>query len=175
LGELTGTNFIAEAGIGYDLGRNEFLDEWERATRAAIGVSQVAGTLAAGSGASRFVRRPTTIEKPSTKLVNIPKTTEESVQVKLRTYLLDSKHPDGKSKTNWFESALGFTQQNLDDLAKQIKFDKSKATLAEMTEYGQKYNQIIVIIGATGRKIPTNFIWIENHDGVIRLVTGYPK
>jgi hypothetical protein len=45
-GEAFGTNALAEAGTGYDLGTNTTLDGWERAQKAAQGTAQVAGTLA---------------------------------------------------------------------------------------------------------------------------------
>ncbi|MFN9363448.1 MAG: DUF6883 domain-containing protein, partial [Planctomycetota bacterium] len=99
-------------------------------------------------------------------------TTAESVTLKLRTYLLDLNHVAGKDKATWFQKALGFTQSNLDDLAKQIKFDPAKAIATELTQHGQKYEQIIEIVGANGRRIPTLFVWIKNNDGIVRLVTS---
>jgi hypothetical protein len=48
VGELVGTNALAEAGVGYDLGRNEMLDNWERAEKAIMGTAQIAATFAAG-------------------------------------------------------------------------------------------------------------------------------
>jgi hypothetical protein len=66
LGELTGTNFIAEAGIGYDLGNNEFLDTTERIEKGELGISQVAGTLASGIGITRNI--PRIWRKPSAPL-----------------------------------------------------------------------------------------------------------
>ncbi|MDR2755630.1 MAG: hypothetical protein LBC20_07975, partial [Planctomycetaceae bacterium] len=41
-GEAVGTNALAEAGTGYDLGRNIILDGEERIEKAASGVAQVA-------------------------------------------------------------------------------------------------------------------------------------
>ena len=89
-------------------------------------------------------------------------------------YLLDLNHPFGGSKAKWFKQALGFTQDNLDDLAKQIHFDPSKAIQTGVTEYGTKYNQVIKIVGANGKKIDVTFAWIRNNDGVVRLVTSIP-
>jgi hypothetical protein len=66
LGELTGTNFIAEAGIGYDLGNNEFLDTTERIEKGALGISQVAGTLSSGISITRNI--PRIWRKPSAPL-----------------------------------------------------------------------------------------------------------
>jgi len=98
--------------------------------------------------------------------------TAESVTDKLRRYLLNPNHPVGGDKATWFKKALGFTQENLGDLAKQIKFDQAKAVATELTQHGQKYEQVINIVGANGKTIPTLFVWIKNNDGVVRLVTS---
>jgi len=104
----------------------------------------------------------------------LPKTTADSVSAKLDTYLLEPTHPTGGSKANWFKQALGFDKSNANVLADQIKFDPSKATATTMTQYGQKYEQVIRIAGANGRTIDVNFVWIHNNDGVVRLVTSIP-
>jgi hypothetical protein len=88
---------------------------------------------------------------------------------------LDLSHPEGGSKANWFQQALGFTQDNLADLAKQIVFDPQTAVKTGMTEFGTKYNQVINIVGANGRNIDVTFAWIRNPDGVVRLVTAIPR
>jgi hypothetical protein len=56
-GEIVGTNALAEAGTGYDLGENKMLDGWERAEKGATGVAQVAGTLASGLTATKSLLR----------------------------------------------------------------------------------------------------------------------
>lgn len=66
----------------------------------------------------------------------------------------------------------GFTEDNLDDLAQQIKFDPSKAIAKELTQHGQKIEQVIQIVGANGKPIDVLFLWIRNNDGVVRLVTS---
>jgi len=99
----------------------------------------------------------------------------ESVVDKLSRYLLNAEHPVGGSKAKWFEQALGFNQSNLTQFANQIKFDRTTAVVTGINEYGTKYNQIITITGANGKKIDVLFAWIENKDGVIRLVTAFPK
>ena len=100
--------------------------------------------------------------------------TNSSVVDKLDRYLLNTDHPIGKSKAKWFEQALGFNKSNLDDLAKQIKFDTKKAIKTVDTEYGTKYNQVISIKGANGKTIDVTFGWIKNNDGVVRLTTAIP-
>lgn len=104
----------------------------------------------------------------------LPATTEASVADKLERYLLNTAHPAGGPKARWFEQALGFTKENLGDLAKQIRFDPAKAVKTAVTEHGTKYNQVIEIVGANGRRINVTFAWIRNKDGVVRLVTAIP-
>ena len=104
----------------------------------------------------------------------IPATTADSVADKLQRYLLDPNHPFGGPKAKWFKEALGFTQENLADLAKQIKFDPAKAVQTAVTEHGTKFNQVIEIVGANGKRIEVTFAWIRNNDGVVRLVTSIP-
>ena len=99
---------------------------------------------------------------------------KESVEKKLDTYLLNKDHPVGGSKANWFEKALGFTKENAGQLAKQIVFDENVAVQTAVTEHGIKYNQLISIVGANGKKIDVVFVWIKNNDGFVRLVTAIP-
>lgn len=99
---------------------------------------------------------------------------KKSVEKKLDTYLLNKDHPVGGSKANWFEKALGFTKENAGQLAKQIVFDENVAVQTAVTEHGIKYNQLISIVGANGKKIDVVFAWIKNNDGFVRLVTAIP-
>jgi hypothetical protein len=62
----------------------------------------------------------------------------------------------------------------MDALAKQINFDESKAIKTELIEQGQKYNQVINITGANGKKIDVTFGFIKNNDGVVRMTTAIP-
>ena len=109
------------------------------------------------------------------------KTTEESVAIKLHTYLLNSEHRDIhgnlSGKAIWFRNNLGFTRYNANELAKQIKFNRLHAQLGERTEYGQKYQQTIKILGTNGKSKNIVFNWIDNVDGVVRLIgiQGFPK
>ena len=111
-------------------------------------------------------------EKPSKSLNSAE--TQASINKKLESYLLNKTHPSGGSKAKWFEEALGFNQTNKADLSKQIIFNPDSAVQTSVTEYGIKFNQVIKITGANGRVIDVTFAWIENEDGVIRLVTAIP-
>jgi hypothetical protein len=98
----------------------------------------------------------------------------ESVIDKLDRYLLNPRHPIGGHKAKWFKEALGYTRENMYELARQIVFDESVAIQTEVTAYGTKYNQVITIVGANGKEIDVLFAWIRNLDGVVRLVSGMP-
>lgn len=88
--------------------------------------------------------------------------------------MLNAEHPVGGPKAKWFEEALGYTQENAASLARQIVFDPAKAVATELTQHGQKFEQVIAIAGANGKTIDVNFVWIRNNDGVVRLVTAIP-
>jgi hypothetical protein len=104
----------------------------------------------------------------------LPATTEESVADKLQRYLLNPDHPVGGPKAKFFEEALGFTQDNAGDLAKQLVFNPAEAVQTEGTQFGPKFEQTISVFGANGRTIPILTVWIRNLDGVVRLITAYP-
>jgi hypothetical protein len=117
---------------------------------------------------------PPKIDRVRVGDVELPATTEMSVQDKLYNYLLDPEHSVGGAKAKWFREALGFTRENMDDLARQIVFDPARAVETAATPHGVKYNQTIRITGANGRQIDVLFAWIKNNDGVVRLVTAPP-
>jgi hypothetical protein len=102
--------------------------------------------------------------------------TNASVIDKLQRYVLNFNHPsiDAKSKAKWFKEALGYTLENMEQLAKQIVFNPNTAVQTKITEHGIKYNQVIPITGANGRTIDVVFAWIKNNDGVVRFVTAIP-
>ncbi len=136
-------------------------------------LSKVVGEIAEKTGISKLLGKITGLLRRTSK--RLPATTEASVADKLEKYLLNFAHPEGRSKAKWFQEALGFTKENLADLAKQIKFDAAKAFQTAVTEYGTKFNQVIEIVGANGNRIEVTFAWIRNKDGVVRLVTAIPS
>ncbi len=109
------------------------------------------------------------------------RTTEESIIIKLNRYLLNPEHVNAKGflsgKALWFRGVLGFTRYNASELVKQIRFNKLQTQLGESTEDGQMYYQPIRIVGANGRVKTIVFTWIENIDGIVRLVSikKFPK
>lgn len=109
------------------------------------------------------------------KAIRISRIYQANVKEKFPKYLLDPNHPVG-SKAKWFKEALGFTKDNWKDLAKQIVFDINKAVSKGNTKgFGEKFEQIIEIMGANGKKIAVqfNFIVREGED-FARLVGAIP-
>ncbi len=106
---------------------------------------------------------------------HLPIETKTSVDVKLKSYLLNKDHSTGASKAKWFESALGFTQNNIDELSSQIVFDPKKAVVTANNEFGTKYNQVILLTGANKKQINVTVAWIKNNDGVVRFITAIPS
>ncbi|GAB7193592.1 hypothetical protein NUM3379_43020 [Kineococcus sp. NUM-3379] len=113
-------------------------------------------------------------ERSAPTVQQLPPTTAASVNEKLDRYLLNPDHPLGKEKAAWFRQALGFTRENVEALAVQVRFDASNAVPTELTAHGQKYTQVIAIHGANGRVIDVTFAWIRNNDDVVRLITAIP-
>jgi len=140
---------------------------------AALACSAIASCAAAAEGALG-IGANASAEGGSTDAALNAANTAESVLHKLDTYLLDPTHPRGSTMAVWYERALGFTKQNIGDLAKQIVFDPNTAYETAVTQYGTKYNQIISITGANGKFINIVAAWIELPDGTIKLVTTTP-
>ena len=137
----------------------ESLNSISERTALAASAGQLVGGLAAAA-----------------KAIRISRIYQANVKEKLTKYLLDPNHPVGGSKAKWFKEALGFTKDNWKDLAKQIVFDINKAVSKGNTKgFGEKFEQIIEIMGANGKKIAVqfNFIVREGED-FARLVGAIP-
>ncbi len=104
----------------------------------------------------------------------LEKASYAQVKDKLTRYLLNEAHPDGHDKAVWFRKALGFTKDNMDDLADQIKFDPNTARKTTLSDFGQKYNQVISIVGSNGRTIDVTTAWIIGPDDIPKLITAVP-
>lgn len=91
------------------------------------------------------------------------KLTRESVDEKLTRYLLDPGHP--RQKSRWFEKVLGFTLENKEQLANQIKFDEKLARPSRSTAWGITYEQPATIVGANGRTLENcRIYWQQNYE-----------
>ena len=106
----------------------------------------------------------------------IPKATEAVVEIeKIRDYLLNLDHPEGKSKAVWFES-LGYTRSRWRRLANDISRIARSAPeySVEPTAFGVKY----IVSGVVGvdheRTGIVLTVWIIEGDKPPRLVTAYP-
>lgn len=113
-------------------------------------------------------------ERPSSRTPRAPwpgVTTDESVKPKLDRYLLDPEHSRGGDKARVLKSALGFSRDNMIDLANQIKFDPDRALFQADTYDGPKFIQTTFIMGANGVMMEVTVVWIHNLDDVVRLVT----
>jgi len=89
----------------------------------SIGPAVDSAMMMAGAGLPTAEREA--VGAPGGKLP--PLDSASSVADKLNRYLLDPDHVSGGPKAKWFEQALGFTRENVEDLAKQLVFDESRA------------------------------------------------
>jgi RHS repeat-associated protein len=154
-GILSSLRTAGSAAFGWMLGHPQQVQE------TAAGIAEGLSNAPPGSLTSGFAR--------------LGATTAESVERKLSQYLLNPEHAVGGDKAKWFQQALGFTKDNMADLAKQIIFDPKKAIQTGATEFGTKYNQTIAITGANGKTINVVAAWIRHKDNVVRLVTAVPE
>lgn len=170
-GERADVTGAAMAVVFFITASREFIDETGLAKRLGIGSDDLAN-MTNDQLEAKGIKRMATQEGRDWSTAG--KTTEESVSRKLDGYLLNLAHEEGGPKARWLKSALGFSSNNADELAKQLLFDESRAIARELTEFGQKYEQTINLLGANGRVIPTQVVWIKNPDNVTRLVTLIP-
>lgn len=167
-GDVTGA---AMAVVFFIAASREFIDENGLAKRLGMGSDDLA-SMTDDQLEAKGIKRMATQENRDWSTAG--RTTEESVSRKLDGYLLNPAHEEGGPKARWLKSALGFSSDNADELAKQLVFDESKAVARELTEFGQKYEQTINLVGANEKVIPTQVVWIKNPDNVTRLVTLIP-
>ena len=96
---------------------------------------------------------------------------------KLRDYCLNQDHPRGKHKARVFESALGFTAADTDELITEISkgIQETECEKGEGDEYGQRYTgDIEVEINAMKAFVRTAWI-IKRGEIQPRLTTCYVK
>jgi HK97 family phage prohead protease len=94
---------------------------------------------------------------------------------KLQKYLLDPDNPKNQGKADWFERALGFNQNNWEDLANQLYFDPLTADLKRETVWGERFNQWIRVTGVNGRVIDVEFVFQKDPSGNVTFITGLPS
>jgi hypothetical protein len=109
--------------------------------------------------------------------------TEVKITKKLTTYLLNDKHRVGMHKARVFKTALGFSSDNAEELASQIKFDPNKEYETkrktwvdddQVPRQGTEVRQVLLITGANGRSIPVKCGWMIYPDGTLSFKTAIP-
>lgn len=95
---------------------------------------------------------------------------------KLVDYALNPEHPIGKEKAKAFRMALGYTQENSEELREKVLelFNEEKLVLKDEDQYGKRYEQIMEITGPNGKTANVLTAWIsENESSEPRLTTLY--
>ena len=113
------------------------------------------------------------IEKNKTQLI-----TPESIEIppaKLTEYALNPEHLVGKHKAKIFESVLGYTLDNYQDLIDNVyrNIDEAKFVPKGNQGYGMRYEQILELTGPNGNKAKVLAAWIETDTKGKRLTTIY--
>ena len=96
---------------------------------------------------------------------------------KLYKYLLNSNHPDGKSKARFYER-IGYTSDKGEQLrAELLRLACSGLVDKEMPiRVGSKYVVIGSINAPNGKTYPLLTVWaVEPPDNEPRLITAYPN
>lgn len=98
---------------------------------------------------------------------------------KMENYLLNNKHPEGKSKAKFLKDVLGYKSGDgkilHDNLVKSIL--NKKPAKVENTSYGIKYTYKIKFVGKNNKEITANVVCIFQKDSgqtKYRLITVYP-
>lgn len=113
------------------------------------------------------------MEKNKTQLI-----TPESIEIppaKLTEYALNPEHPVGKHKAKIFESVLGYTLDNYQDLIDNVyrNIDEAKFVPKGNQGHGMRYEQILELTGPNGNKAKVLAAWIETDTKGKRLTTIY--
>ncbi|ADK16184.1 hypothetical protein WX45_01786 [Clostridium ljungdahlii DSM 13528] len=95
---------------------------------------------------------------------------------KIKDYALNMNHPTGKDKAIAFDKALGYNQENADDLIRNIKenIENYKAIYKDETQYGKRYEVIMNLEGPNGKTANVLTAWIiKNGDDFPSLTSVY--
>lgn len=93
---------------------------------------------------------------------------------KLTKYALNMEHPSGKNKAIAFKEALGYTQENYEDLKAKIldSFNEKELVYKREDKYGKRYEQIMRIKGPNGKKANVLTAWIKENDNAEPRLTS---
>jgi len=96
---------------------------------------------------------------------------------KLRDYVLNPQHPDGRHKARVVAASLSIVQKDWEYLRDQLLAGvRSSPVLAAETDlYGTHYEMSIDALGRNGRTLPVTAAWLVAHAGDQRprLITAY--
>ncbi|MDQ3803073.1 MAG: hypothetical protein M3416_04370 [Acidobacteriota bacterium] len=100
---------------------------------------------------------------------------KERTGVDLRQHFIDNfRRAPRRSHNHYANGRGGFTAYVPIDRKWYNELRQFAGGDTAATPNGVKYNQVISITGANGRRIEVTFAWIRNNEGVVRLVTSIP-
>ncbi|SHK33981.1 minor capsid protein [Hespellia stercorisuis] len=122
-----------------------------------------------------YERQNKLIDHPELKLPNVD--TAVAADAKFEKYLFGGDHPEGLNKGANITKRLGYGLDSWKDFRKEILEYSRKypATYKDNTEYGDRYEQKMILFGKTGN--PTNVVvgWIVRPNGVTSMSSAYIK
>ncbi len=95
---------------------------------------------------------------------------------KIKEYLLNLSHEEGKSKARFFH-CMGFNSEEPEILRKALKSHAITHNIKEqkVSKYGTKYIVQSNLITPDGRNPKMISVWfVENKENIPKLVTAYP-
>lgn len=100
-----------------------------------------------------------------------------SLPAKFTKYLFNPENPVGWAKGQAFTSRLGYSKENWKELQREIlQGAKRYPAIPKLKDdFGQRYEQHMVLYGRAGR--PANVVvgWIQKADGTVSMTTAYIK
>ena len=97
-------------------------------------------------------------------------------RVKIAGYALNASHPKGRDKARAFEKYLGFTEDDADEVERQIRewVRDNKPSYRDTTEFGDRYTTEMTMNGKGGKTAKVKVGWIRRQDeDTMRLTTCY--
>lgn len=92
---------------------------------------------------------------------------------KISEYALNKNHPTGKDKAIAFADSLGYNIDNKDALIKEVRkgLGTFKGIQKNTTQYGSKYEVVMIVKGANGKKAKVKTGWIIETDRTVPRLT----
>lgn len=94
---------------------------------------------------------------------------------KIRSYALNTQNPKGRDKARMFQSILGYTQTDADELHAKLLagVQESPATFRQSTPFGHSYEVVVQVTSAQATaRVTTGWI-IRLGSSIPTLVTAY--